>query len=121
MRTKLKFISFILIISLFMPIIFSNFQPTLRTDSQSPSVLKKLDLPLSIYGNTELNATASAGNGSLGNPYILENYVINASGLPASGITIENTNAYFILRNCTVFGATGQFGSGIKLINVIHG
>lgn len=75
---------------------------------------------MTIYGDVELNATASAGNGTLGNPYIIESYFINASGKNANGIEIANISAYFILQNCTIIdGDTGK--SGIQLVNVTNG
>ncbi len=75
---------------------------------------------ISINGNAALAANATAGNGTVGNPYIIENYIINASGLSVDGILIQNTDAYFILRNCTITGTDPGF-AGIKLSNVTHG
>lgn len=75
------------------------------------------DSPISIDGNAQLAAAASSGNGSSGNPYIIKNKIINTSG--SNGITIFNTNAYFILRNCTVTN-TGKAYTGILLYNVTH-
>lgn len=44
------------------------------------------------------------GDGSWGNPYIIENMTIDSSTSPTlSGIFIENSvNNYFIIRNCTI-------------------
>ena len=71
--------------------------------------------PIGIDGNDELKNTASSGNGLALDPYILEDYIINASG--SSGINISNTNAYFTLRNCTVYGGI----HGIYFSNVTYG
>lgn len=72
-----------------------------------------------IDGDDELALNASTGDGSEENPYIIENYVIDANGLNAHGISINNTRKYFIIRNCTVNDAD-QFKAGIRLQNVTN-
>ncbi|NVM52629.1 MAG: right-handed parallel beta-helix repeat-containing protein [Candidatus Helarchaeota archaeon] len=73
---------------------------------------------ISIDGNAELDAYATDGTGTVRDPYILENYLINASGLGA-GISIKNTNAYYILRNCIITNAD-RYYAGIMLSNVTN-
>lgn len=68
--------------------------------------------PISINGNDVLNNTAMSGSGTESDPYIIENLIINAKGND-SGISIENTDKYLIIVNCTVFGAI----RGIELYN----
>ncbi|MHA2283825.1 MAG: right-handed parallel beta-helix repeat-containing protein [Promethearchaeota archaeon] len=60
-----------------------------------------------------------SGSGTWGNPYLIENMIINASDSPTgTGIFIENsTNVYFTIRNVTIFEAT----DGIKLENTNNG
>ncbi|MFX0022367.1 MAG: nitrous oxide reductase family maturation protein NosD [Candidatus Hermodarchaeota archaeon] len=53
-------------------------------------------------------------SGTLADPYIIENLVLNANG-PNSCIIIRNSNVYFTIRNCTMFNAL--YG-GIELFNV---
>ena len=77
--------------------------------------------PIFINGNgdfTSANGVNGGGSGTVGNPYIIENYVISASG--ANGITIQNTTAYFIVRNCLVENG-GSTYNGIYLENVANG
>jgi len=70
---------------------------------------------------TDLNWTVAnqsdwcSGSGTWGNPYLIENMIINASNSPIGcGIFIENsTNDYFKIKNVTIFGAA----MGIKLEN----
>jgi hypothetical protein len=69
---------------------------------------------LSIDGNAQLSAAAFAGNGTKANPYILEGYVNET-------ITISNTNAYFILRNCTVSYQNPAPSTNFKFDNVSNG
>ena len=64
------------------------------------------------------------GNGSWGNPYIIENITMDASSSPiGSGIFIENSkNDYFIINNCTVYNTgSGINDAGIKLENTNNG
>jgi parallel beta-helix repeat protein len=60
-----------------------------------------------------------SGSGTFGDPYLIENMIINASGSPTGcGIFIENSNSvYFKIRNITIFEAT----NGIKLENTNNG
>jgi len=88
-----------------------------------PLKLKKanseLDLPISasIYfnGNAELAANASSGYGNQSHPYIIEDIYIDDS----DRIQIENTDAHFILRNCSVIGTFMAYG--ITFNNVTNG
>ncbi len=60
------------------------------------------------------------GDGSWGNPYVIENMTITAVGSPTgSGIFINNSkNDYFIIRNVTVLNAgSGSNDAGIKMEN----
>ena len=60
------------------------------------------------------------GNGTKENPYIIENVTIDGSGLPPgnSCIIIQNSQAHFIIRNCTLKNAPVR---GIWLNNVSNG
>ena len=65
------------------------------------------------------------GNGSVDNPYIIQNYEINAQG-NGSAIYIGNTTAYFVIKYCYLHSASNQYtfylrGAGIMLYNVKHG
>jgi len=58
-----------------------------------------------------------AGSGTADDPYIIEGWDINATGYDY-GIYIANTRAYFIIRNCKIYGA---IWGGIRLENVTNG
>ena len=60
--------------------------------------------PLNINGNAQLSTQASTGDGSSGNPYIIENYTISSCGSNINGVSIQNTNKHFILRSIIVSG-----------------
>ncbi|MBD3186562.1 DUF3737 family protein, partial [Candidatus Bathyarchaeota archaeon] len=61
-----------------------------------------------------------SGNGSILNPYRLENIIINASTSPIeAGLIIENTGTdYFIIRNCTVHGLNGTLGVSLGAFTI---
>ena len=58
------------------------------------------------------------GSGTENDPYIIENYSINAEN--ADGIWIENTTAYFLVRNCLIENGVDNY-NGIQLENVVNG
>jgi parallel beta-helix repeat protein len=66
------------------------------------------------------------GDGSPGNPYIIENVTIDAGGKNIGAIFIENSIDHFIIRNCTLSntgnGSIWWFhNGGIHLFNVRNG
>ena len=71
---------------------------------------------ISINGNYELNQTSTSGNGTESNPYIIEGLTINGNG-SLYCILINNTNKFFIVRDCTLFNST----FGLYLNNVSNG
>jgi parallel beta-helix repeat protein len=77
--------------------------------------------PIFIYDNsgfTKPDPVNGGGSGTGDDPYIIENWVINASS--TTGILIMNTTAYFVIRNCLVENG-GVTYYGIFLDNVING
>ncbi len=64
-----------------------------------------------------------AGDGTLGNPYIIENYEINGNGY-GYGMYVGNVTKHFIIQNCDVRNASGGTSSpwysnaGLILYNV---
>ena len=78
-------------------------------------------LPIFITDNSQLAAKASSGNGNSENPYIIQNYVINGCTSNTTGISIQNTNKYFILRNITVsFCYNGFSFSNVTFGSIIN-
>ncbi len=77
--------------------------------------------PIYIDGSSDFAAQAEKegwpGEGTKDNPYIIENYNINAS--KSNGIEIRNTNLYFIIKNCVIHD--GTYHSGIYFKNVRNG
>lgn len=78
--------------------------------------------PIHIEGDSNFTAAngVTGGNGTQNNPYIIEGWEINASS--ANGIEIGNTNAHFVIRNCSAFGDVSSGSKcGILLDSVTHG
>ncbi len=75
-------------------------------------------VPIHIYGNDEFTPEngVTGGNGTVNNPYLIENWVFIMVG-SEQAISIWSTNAYFIIRNCTIRG----FPNGIWFSLVANG
>lgn len=73
--------------------------------------------PIGISGNDGFIPASgvTSGSGTENDPYIIENWAIDAS--TGHGIWIQNTTAHFIIRNCLV--KNGDYG--IYLKNVVSG
>ena len=64
----------------------------------------------------------TTGDGSWGNPYILENITFSYLGGYGSSLIIQDSDVYFIVRNCTFINSnTGTTNAGLKLVNTTHG
>lgn len=76
--------------------------------------------PIAIVGNSAFTPAngVSWGSGTQANPYIIENWEIDASS--ADGIAIKGTTAYFVIRNCYIYNGMGA-NNGIYLSNVANG
>jgi parallel beta-helix repeat protein len=81
--------------------------------------------PIIIDGDINFNATAQAegwpGDGTSGDPFIIEGLDIDLGGGPGHGISISNTQVHFVIRNCNLTGASVNPGSGIYLYSVTNG
>ena len=129
MKSKLKKITYLIIglLIAFLPnntLIFNNeAQTELSIPKQSAGYSESF---IHVDGNWTQTTSKGwcYGDGSWVNPYVIENVTIDASTSPiGSGILINNSqNAYFIVRNCTIFNADdGFFDSGIWLENTYNG
>ena len=78
--------------------------------------------PIRINGNDDFAAQAAdegwPGDGSEGNPYVIEGYEINGTGY-GYGIYVGNTRVHFVVRGCYVHNASGidQEGNGGPIPN----
>lgn len=79
--------------------------------------------PIVIDGNDDFTSEngVTGGSGTEEDPFIIEDWVIVGNGSTSYGIWINNTDAYFVIRNCALSYFDGEFHSGIRLSNVVNG
>lgn len=81
--------------------------------------------PIRIIGNDQFTPEngVSDGDGTINDPYIIENWMIVSDDSASQGIFINDTDAYFIIRNCTISGFhhTDEHRYGIQLSMVTNG
>ena len=65
--------------------------------------------PINITGDIGLATMSISGDGSVTNPYIIENLIINTCVANESGVNIRNTDKYFVLRDITVSNCSDGF------------
>lgn len=93
----------------------------LEAGNQSENLITHV--PIRIDGNDDFVSQAESegwqGDGTQNNPYIIENYDINASS--ADGIYIKNTDVYFVIKNCRICDGRRNCNSGVEFYNVTNG
>ena len=79
--------------------------------------------PIGINGNSQFISAngVTSGNGTQDDPYIIENWDINAGTGTNAGIEIRDTDVYFIIRNCTIHDGYSNSTDGIYFYNVTNG
>ena len=83
-------------------------------DSFIPSYITRS--PITITSNADFTAQGFLGSGIESDPYRIEGYNITTTG---TCISIHDTDAYFVIRDCLLTG--GIPGHGIGLYRVAHG
>ena len=77
--------------------------------------------PINITTNAEFRTIAISGNGSSTNPYLIANLIITNCNSNKTGITVQNTNKYFVLRNIIISGClTGVMFSHVSFGSIIN-
>ena len=67
------------------------------------------------------NSEGISGNGTTTNPYVIQNLIIDGQG-SGDCIKISDSNAYFIIQNCTVYNSgSNNNNAGIMLENIENG
>lgn len=74
--------------------------------------------PILIESNADFSSQGFPGDGSLGSPYIIEWLEFNTS-TDSSVIEIRDTDAYFIIRNCSFINTDPSVA--VNLLRVKHG
>ncbi len=91
----------ILLAILSMIFILMNFSASSQNIYQlnSTNSTSIFESTFTINGNSELASYSSSGSGISTAPYILSDYNITCSSKSVDGITIQNTNLFFVLQN----------------------
>ncbi len=124
MIKKQTWILNIAIITSFLGLLISIcFIPVILNEEVNSNLVleKKSDSPIIISHNDNFTLFTSTGNGSKLDPWIIEDYIIDATSSGLDGIHIRNTNDFFIIRNCTIMNADGSNKAGINFFNVTNG
>jgi len=127
-NNKTKTLSILLVLFCLMQIpstLLLNWQVDDNLHKNNENGLKVSDFwdlttPIIIDNNWSATNTTYSwcnGAGTADNPYVIENITINATGY-FNGIIIENSNDYFIIRNCTIFESIDK---GINVYNADNG
>ncbi|KYK22272.1 hypothetical protein AYK21_03955 [Thermoplasmatales archaeon SG8-52-2] len=113
----------LLTISIILLFLISCFLPSFNADickiNEKNQLYTEHD-PIYIDGNYEFTSEngVTGGTGWIDDPYIIEGWEINAS--TDHGITIEDTNKCFEIRNCYIHSG-GSSKDGIVFYHVING
>ncbi|MHA1197017.1 MAG: right-handed parallel beta-helix repeat-containing protein, partial [Promethearchaeota archaeon] len=84
----------------------------------TPIVIDDFD-PSKNWTYTALHYDWCSGSGTFTDPYVIENVTINGKN-SSSCITILNSDAYFIIRNCTLYNSSNN-DAGIYLYHTNNG
>ena len=73
--------------------------------------------PIVIDGDDDFELQGFPGEGTPGEPYLIDDLKINQTGTDMACIEIMNTRAFFVISECFLTGGFGE-GGGISLTNV---
>jgi parallel beta-helix repeat protein len=101
----------------------SNKHPKIFLKSTSQNAYVPHD-PIRIIGDEDFKKPVEvsgvvSGSGTKNNPYIIENWEIRSES--ATGITIKNTDSYFLINNCYIYGGRDTQKCGIFFNQVRNG
>jgi len=81
--------------------------PDVADPTTTPKISYTSHAPISIPNNSQFTSANGVvrGNGTANNPYVIEGWDINATGIRDNAIEINAAIAYFEVRNCRLYGA----------------
>ena len=124
MKKSVKIFTFFVIFAF----ITSGFLGQIQLDGGSPisspgSHLESTYTPqvqFTIDENSDFAIVASSGDGSAGNPWIIEGWIWNIWSV-GYAIYVTGTTDHFIIQNCYIYGFFAGISIGIVLDNVQNG
>ncbi len=128
---NIKFIfGFLLLITLNFSALNLIKPPVIKTNSDLDDLKSSVvyhnilidDLPGSLtdWEWAETQPWFGGGSGTESNPYMIENLIVDGN-LTGSCISIFNSEAYFVIQNCTLSNSTTGASGGIYLNNATNG
>ncbi|MFX0005964.1 MAG: nitrous oxide reductase family maturation protein NosD [Promethearchaeota archaeon] len=120
MKSKTKFIISVSIIVMSFIFLGISTYFVIFNEENGENGVENREIPIYIDGSGTNNWNWAStqpwcqGSGTLADPYIIENLILDANG-SESCILIKNSNVYFTIQNCKMFNAL--YG-GIWLVNV---
>ena len=101
---------------------FNSKMKMLGVNIKRAKISHTMGIPVVIDSDSDFATKADVygwtGNGTQGNPYVIQDMVIVTNLTGTNAITIRHTDVYFVIRNCTV---TATDGDGIFFDNVSNG
>ncbi|MFW9982046.1 MAG: NosD domain-containing protein [Candidatus Thorarchaeota archaeon] len=95
---------------------------TRTEDNQHTFLCQVVDYTIEILSDDDFVSQGWPGEGTFEKPYVIEGLHIMAYYAMPIGITIRDTRAHFIIRNCTIVDLDDTVGgTGIDLWNVTNG
>jgi len=139
-KTKVLFFLTLLILFLFSSIFISRFSKEIITNNNYIEFKEKNQIQIKLSGFWDLTGNPiyiddlatgvgahnwtwaesqpwCSGSGSWAYPYVIENVTIDGQG-SGNCIEIKNSDAYFIIRNCSLYNSGIYPNAGIRLITV---
>ncbi|MFX1415983.1 MAG: right-handed parallel beta-helix repeat-containing protein, partial [Promethearchaeota archaeon] len=113
----------ILALLLLSPILFNGIMLENMPDSSKAVTTRftasyEPHAPIVISSDAGFESQGWPGNGSISNPYLIENLSIVSNG---KCIEVDGTTAFFTIRKCSFSSATAGNGRGIDFANVLNG
>lgn len=99
-------------------------QMSVQSENQTIGVQGKFTVaqfegtPIKIRNNTDFSTQGCSGDGTPASPYLLENLTIRGY---SEDISIADTDAFFVIKNCTFVLPNVFSGHAIMLFNVTNG
>ena len=118
----LGYLAGIIVISMiFIPFLSKNCNPhPFSTISNYFPLSSAESTEILIDSNDDFVSLECPGNGTVSNPYRLENRFVNVTGDYGIGIHVVSTSAHFVIQNCTIYSTfVGIFCEDIQVGSAI--
>lgn len=124
MQSKTRVTIFLLVL-----LCFANFTSSLHSETLSNKiqpvthdiVIPSQHRPVSIRSDSDFETQGWPGNGSVNNPFRIENLSFETSGRFYYLINIENVSSHFVIQNCRFSLPPQHSGVGVSLREVSNG